>query len=325
MSMTEPFAFAFALDKQGPDTRLDVDGVDARRVAQKPTWVHLDAHADSSRKWLIERALLPSDFLVSALVAEDTRPRCLPLEEGMLLVLRGVNLNEHADPEDMVSVRIWVDQHRLISLTRRPLQTAFELAEKIEQGNGPTSISELLTQVVEASAARLSPVLSDLMDTVDDLEDATLEGNLEEPREHIISVRRKSIMFNRFLMPQRDLIGQMAHNPPTWLAPQYRRRLHEAQDQITRVLEDLHALRDRSQSVQDEIGNLLRERTNQNTYALTLITAIFLPLSFLTGLLGINVEGIPGADDPKAFLVFCGILAAVVAMQLAIFKKLRWF
>lgn len=323
--MAELFTFAFALNESGSGSPLTAADVDERFLAQQPTWVHLDANAKSSRTWLSEQAQLPSDFLVSALVAEDTRPRCLPVEEGMLLVLRGVNLNEHADPEDMVSVRIWVDQYRLISLTRRPLQTAMQLAERIGQGNGPTTISELLTQVVEASVARLSPVLNDLMDTIDDLEDATLEGNLEEPREHIITVRRKSIMFNRFLMPQRELIGQMSSNPPKWLSAQYRRRLHEAQDQITRVLEDLHALRDRSQSVQDEIGNQLRERTNQNTYALTLITAIFLPLSFLTGLLGINVEGIPGAEDPQAFLFFCGILAGVVALQLAMFKKLRWF
>ena len=102
-------------------------------------------------------------------------------------------------------------------------------------------------------------------------------------------------------------------------------RLQEAQNDITRFVEDLQALRERSHSVQEEVANILTERLNRNTYVFSLIAAIFLPLSFLTGLLGINVPGIPGADDPEAFLVFCGILIAVVVAQVAVFKKLRWF
>ena len=84
-------------------------------------------------------------------------------------------------------------------------------------------------------------------------------------------------------------------------------------------------MRERSHSVQSEVANILTERLNRNTYMFSLIAAIFLPLSFLTGLLGINVPGIPGADDPEAFLVFCGILIAIVALQVAVFKKLKWF
>ena len=77
--------------------------------------------------------------------------------------------------------------------------------------------------------------------------------------------------------------------------------------------------------MQDEIANILSARLNRTTYLFSLIAAIFLPLSFLTGLLGINVAGIPGSSDPNAFLLACGILVAVVLVQIAIFKKLSWF
>ena len=110
-----------------------------------------------------------------------------------------------------------------------------------------------------------------------------------------------------------------------WLDRDNVLRLQEAQNNITRFVEDLQSLRERSHSVQDEVANILTERLKRNTYMFSLIAAIFLPLSFLTGLLGINVPGIPGADDPEAFAVFCGILAAVVVAQVAVFKKLRWF
>ena len=64
---------------------------------------------------------------------------------------------------------------------------------------------------------------------------------------------------------------------------------------------------------------------NKNMYVLSVISAIFLPLGFLTGLFGINIGGIPGVEDPNAFWVFSGILVVIVSLQIWIFKKLGWF
>ena len=84
-------------------------------------------------------------------------------------------------------------------------------------------------------------------------------------------------------------------------------------------------MRERAQIVKDELSNALSNEMNRNLYQLSLITAIFLPLGFLTGLLGINVGGIPGAEVPTAFWIFCGLLSLIVGLQLAMFQRLRWF
>ena len=84
-------------------------------------------------------------------------------------------------------------------------------------------------------------------------------------------------------------------------------------------------IRERAQVVKDELQNMLADRLNKNMYVLSVIAAIFLPLGFLTGLLGINVGGIPGADNSMSFLIFCGILTAIVVFQIWLFKKMKWF
>ena len=98
----------------------------------------------------------------------------------------------------------------------------------------------------------------------------------------------------------------------------------EAHDNITRFVEELDSVRERSQVISDEVTNILTERLNKNMYALSVVAAIFLPLGFLTGLLGINIGDSPGAENPQAFLAFCGILALVVSLQIVIFRKMRW-
>ena len=323
--MSDTFICAYTLNGDGSGTALDEAGLASRAGADKPIWVHLSARSAEARRWLTNDAELPDETLIDALLAEDTRPRMQTREDGVLLVLRGVNLNDNAEPEDMVSIRIWVESHRFISVQLRTLAGVEDMRQRIESGVGPTDIGDLLTTFIEGSIVRMSPIMGDLADGIDELEDRILQMELSGIREKIVSTRRQAIIFNRFLAPQRDIVQRLTEASIPWLDEDNVLRLQEAQNDITRFVEDLQALRERSHSVQEEVANILTEKLNRNTYIFSLIAAIFLPLSFLTGLLGINVPGIPGADDPEAFLVFCGILIAVVVAQVAVFKKLRWF
>ena len=323
--MADTFICAYELSGDGHGTPIDERALSAQHPQDVPVWIHLSARASAAREWLETHANLPDETLADALLAEDTRPRLMSQAGGVLLILRGVNLNADADPEDMVSIRIWIEAKRFISVQLRNLRGVDDMRERLDTGTGPADIGDLVTTFIEGSIARLTPVMGDLDDVIDELEDRILQMDLSGIREQIVSTRRKAIIFHRFLAPQKDIVQRLTELEVPWLNAVYIRRLREAQNEITRFVEDLHAVRERSQSVQSEVANILTERLNSNTYMFSLIAAIFLPLSFLTGLLGINVPGIPGADDPEAFLVFCGILIAVVAAQVVVFKKLKWF
>lgn len=316
---------AYSLDGNGSGTPLH-DLTSAKvGTTSSPVWIHLNANAPATEAWLSDVAHLPNATLVTALLAPDTRPRILTQDQGVLLILRGVNLNDNADPEDMVSIRIWMEETRFISVQLRNLKGVDEMRHRLQSGDGPTDVGDLITGFIESSINRLSPVVDDLIDGIDAVEDCILQMEIEGLRDIIVSMRRKSIIFHRFLMPQQKLIGQLVETKFAWLTAEHRRRLLEAQNHVIRFVEELQAVKDRAQAVQDEIANILSARLNRTTYLFSLIAAIFLPLSFLTGLLGINVAGIPGSSDPNAFLLVCGILVAVVLVQIAIFKKLSWF
>jgi zinc transporter len=225
----------------------------------------------------------------------------------------------------MVSIRIWIESNRFISVQLRNLSGVAEMQDLLQSGTGPVDVNDLLTTLIEGSIKRISPVMGDLAEGIDELEDQILQMQLSGVREQIISIRRKTSIFNRFLAPQKDIVERLSNAEVLKLTDSLKRRLLESHNDMTRFVEDLQAMRERAHSVQNEVTNILTARLNRNTYAFSIIAAIFLPLSFLTGLLGINIPGIPGADDPKAFLIFCGILVAVVMVQIIAFKKLRWF
>ncbi|MDH3527069.1 MAG: hypothetical protein OEM43_06160 [Gammaproteobacteria bacterium] len=104
-----------------------------------------------------------------------------------------------------------------------------------------------------------------------------------------------------------------------------RMRIRELTDRMTRFIEDLDEARDRASVTHEELQNRLAELTNRRMYLLTMIAAIFLPLSFLTGLLGINVGGIPGSDFPAAFAIVVVLMVLVGAGQWLFFRWRKWF
>lgn len=324
--MQDAVLLAYGFDGAGGGTPLTGDAIGREIKANRLAWVHFDADHPDTKTWLQAEASYLDPVVIGALLADETRPRMTPFADGVLLILRGVNLNENADPEDMVSIRLWADAHRIISVRKRKLKAVEDIAQALQSGHGPKDTGEFLCMLTSRLFARMEPTLSNLHDAVDAMEEVLLEEADISMREDIAYLRKQAIIFRRYMAPQREAISQLktAVDMP-WLHAHHRRQLQEAYHHVTRYVEDLDATRERAQIVKDELTSILTDRLNKNMYILSVIAAIFLPLGFLTGLLGVNVGGIPGADTPDAFWIFCALLVVSVVAQVVLFKKFRWF
>jgi len=313
---------SYSVNQQGQGTVIS-DNTSLEGCAY--SWLHLDANDPSAIEMLSREDMALSPLVIDALLADETRPRMYAVDKGALLILRGVNLNEHSAPEDMVSIRMWVEKDRIISVRRRKLKAVADIQQQLDQGCGPTNTGDFVCTLVSHLFDRMEPVLAELDDATDDIEENLLVSANTNLRESIVDVRKKAIMFRRYMAPQREAINQLRMCSLEWLTAEHKHQLVESYNHVTRYVEDLDAIRERSQIVKDELANILSDRLNKNMYILSVIAAIFLPLGFLTGLLGLNVGGIPGAENSEAFYMVCGILTAIVIIQIAIFKKLKWF
>lgn len=288
-------------------------------------WIHLDVNKPETRTWLNKEVSYLDHIIVDALLAEETRPRVMEFENGYLLILRGVNLNENALPEDMVSIRLWVDEHRIISLQRRPLKATSDIYDRLLEGKGPKSAGDFIAMLAGRLLERMEPIFLEMDETLDNLEEKVIESPDVSERQEITVIRKQAIMFRRHIAPQRDVISYLRTSEQEWLDAHHRRKLQESQDRVIRYIEDLDTIRERGSIVKDELASAISDKMNKNMYVLSVIAAIFLPLGFLTGLLGINVGGIPGAENNSAFWIFCAMLATIITLQVLIFKKLKWF
>jgi zinc transporter len=317
--------YAAAIEGNGYGRRLHGDEISKLIKDDALAWVHLDAGHPKSRLWLEKEITYLDHIIIDALLAEETRPRMLEFDKGVLLNLRGVNLNENADPEDMVSIRLWIDENRIISLRHRSSKAAQDIQNDLDNGKGPKNAGDFICKLTTRLLERMKPTFSIIDDQLDAIEEKIIENPDKSERKTISDIRKDVIIYRRYIAPQRDALGALRNADQTWLNHMHKRQLQESHDRLTRYVEDLETMRDRAQVIKDELMNALSDRMNKNMYMLSVIAAIFLPLGFLTGLLGINVAGIPGAENTHAFAIFCTMLIGIIALQITLFKKLKWF
>ena len=301
-----------SLDQAG---RIAPDAVEGGFV-----WRHADMALPGAGEELEALGLDP--LVMQALLAAETRPRCTVHGDGVLMNLRGVNLNPGAEPEDMVSLRLWLTADLVVSVQRRQLRALGDVIEAVERNQGPEGPADLVARLALRLADRAEPVVAGLNENIDALEDAALDGDVPPSRAKLADIRRSAIVLRRYMFPQRDALSTLEIETLPWVRPEDRSRLREATERVTRLAEELDAIRDRAQLVQDQILDLRAEAMNRQMLILSVVAALFLPLGLITGLLGINVAGMPGAQTPWAFWAVCGLLVATAAFQMWVFWRI---
>ena len=316
-SSTHGLIHALKLTQQGSASAVELtaDG--------DSTCLHFDAADPETSQWLLSAGGL-NMVAASALTTEETRPRVLRRGDNLVLTLRGVNRLPGAEAEDMVSLRIWTNGSRLISARLRPLQSTDRLVDELLSGEGANTIPGLLVDWVEYVVDGMSDSIASLELDVAAAEAAIGDADPTSTRQSIVVLRKRALQFRRYMAPQREALSRLSTETPTWLDEYHRVRLRDIADRLMRYIEDLDQIRDRAILAQEELAARLADEMNHKTYVFTIVAVLFLPLGFLTGLLGVNVAGVPGVDEPQAFNYLIASCAAMMLALLAYFKWQRW-
>ena len=312
-------AFAYSIDA---DSAEPIDPEAALMQQCEFAWIHVEGIDAAAKAWLSGPAGL-DEHVVEALTAAETRPRCEAFADGALLNLRG-RTNDELDSSDLLaSVRIWAIKGRLFSVAR----TSLVAVEAVRGEVGTARVrdpGDLITAFATAITNDLDPHVADLGDRLDDCEEQLDAGRVFEHRRVVSQVRVAAIGYRRFLYPQRDALERLAALPGEWLGEEDRIHLAAAADRAARMAEELEAIRERAAVMHDTLSDLRAEQIDNRALVISIAAMVFLPLTFITGLYGMNVEGLPFAQEPWAFAAIAiGCLAIAVGI-VGYFVRGKW-
>lgn len=317
--------FALLLDGEGGASPLTMDEVEQWKEEDGFLWLHFDSSAQETKDYMLEKSGIQPLVLDSLLDDEEDRPRCMSFGDNLMLFLRAINLNVGEEPDDMISLRMWEERKRLITLREDPMGFMWEIKQHLAIGGGPRDAGEMLDEICSLTLDKIVEAVSDIENYIDRAEDEILdEIEDEELMPRLSEIRRNLTEMRRYLAPQRDAMEGVSRQMLSWMSGKDRFFLHENANRMLRIIEDIDSLRERAMINIDELANKVREQTQQNMNTLSVLAAIFIPLNFVTGLFGMNVGGIPGQN--MAGFTFAVVSLIAVGFILAlIFKRLKWY
>lgn len=282
-------------------------------------WVHIRSNGEvQSFLEKLELALPPS--VRRALVAVETRPRCEPIDAGVLVNLRLPGMEGQEDGDLLPSIRIWAERGLLLSVAFRPSLVTPTVEAEFRQGLLHDPGDVIISYLVHAAEA-LDGIVAQIGDELDDVECILAPGVPLSVRRQVTRLRSQAIGYRRFVGPQRAAAERLTGLPLDWLDDDERAAVREAADRFARMGEELESVRERAAVLHEELTDLRAEKMDARSLQIAIVAMIFLPLTFITGLLGMNVQGIPWADEIWAFW---GVVALCVLIGVAVSGWFAW-
>ena len=320
-----PIVFSYSFDRDGKAIKIDYNMVANDLKNPELSWVHLDGSNKNTKKWLEKEVDYLDHLIIEALIANETRPRILKFEHGILLILRGITDNKNIKKSEMVSIRLWIDDERIISIQRRPMKSIFELEKKINNDLNILNSGDFLSSFLNLTMQDINEYIYSTGEVIDKIEHEVLATHNMKFREKIVHTRSQLTVSRRYLAPLKEVIMNLKTCKYSWIDDLTIRHFQENFEKITHIIEETDEILIRSKILHDELSHALNEKINRNMFKLSMIAIIFMPLTFITSLFGMNFVKIPWAENPNGFYIACVLMIIVTIIQLFFFKRKDWF
>lgn len=264
------------------------------------------------------------EFNSGLVTAPTSRSRCSVMDDRALVVLRVVRPG--AAPHDVGRqfLTIWIEKSRVIIASELNILDFLGLAKTDQAEHAPTTPADLIARLALRATDRLEPLIEMLGDRLDEVEESLITNKTEKAQDNLEQLRRTLISFRRLVWPQRDALSTLEVEDLSFFSDRDRLRLREAALRTARIGDELQALSERAVLVHEEIIDDRAEQMNKAMLLLAAVTVIFSPLTLITGLLGMNVSGIPFAENGAAFWVVCAVLLIFGLAVLWVMRRRRW-
>jgi zinc transporter len=306
----------YQLQPHGPAREVTADGI-VQALAQhdQVTWLHFNLSDQRARRWLLGAPFVP-EALREVLQEHDENRRVEWVDGGLLMVISDFTYEDESDPWEVTPIWCYAARHVLITGRVHALKSTDELRQRMRTGVAAGSGIELATQLLDLRTARIKLLATTMTRQLDDIEDEILAGNIKQQREQLGRSRRLCARLRREFAPERADLGRLLHRAAHPLSEADRGALESSVEALAFAIEEIAEIYERAKLLQEELASRLAENTGRNLYVLSLLTAVLLPMTLITGVYGMNVAHLPGASSfPLVLLLILasgGITLAVL-------------
>lgn len=276
-------------------------------------WLHFNVSNAAAERFMLQQLKLPETFHES-LHDESGSTRIEQAGDRLVAVLHDVLFDFDFDASHVSTVSLCVERQLVVSARAKPLRSIDRLRASVRDGERMRSPAELLAHLMRDQADVMAGIVRQATGRVNSVEDGLLANRVGSSRARLGALRRVLVRLQRLLAPEPASLFRMLSRPPAWLSEADLQDLRQATEEFSTSVADSAALVERVKVLQEELQALIGERTNRTLFILTVVTVLALPFNVIGGLFGMNVGGIPFADNSSGFAIVVALIALFTAV-----------
>lgn len=319
---------AWLLDGRGGARLLDRDEFAAWRPRQGTLWVTLDEASERDSLWLQTESGLDAENSREFLGRHAWPTIRVAGGDQIWLIMRVFASDPSSSGRAAARLRLLIEPKRVISVSPRDLPHIEAVNDRLKAGRGPTSVGDIVLLVTEFMADSLADaVLALIPSVVHELAVEAQDAPTELQLEQVHDLRKRVVELQRYANPQRAILTRLRSLDLSWLTRDHRDQWRALAEYYLEASRELDGIAEHARVHEDSLASRTSEQMNRRIYTLTLVSTLVLPLSLITGLLGVNIStvdaNILSTHHPSWFI---GLCIGLVILGLGIFIAFhRWW
>lgn len=285
-------------------------------------WLHFDLTDTRARVAIAELPHIPPEAL-EVLLSTDDHQRIATFDHAVAGVVADFERADTIEVRQMVRWHFCMAPHLFISARRRPMLTLNTMQQAVQGGRRILGVAGLFHAIIHAFAAAMAVLVSQYADSLDEVEDGLLDTKETGDYEALGIVRRSAVRLHRQAVPLRAMLRHLLEDRPLWFTDEAAVDCEAVARRIDSLCADLQALQERAHALQDELSARQTDETNKRLTMLSVVSTLLMPPTLVSGIYGMNVEGLPFKDQPWAFGLTVFLLAASVAGGLLVLRRMK--
>ncbi|MFO7981111.1 MAG: magnesium/cobalt transporter CorA [Candidatus Aminicenantes bacterium] len=291
------------------------------------TWINIDGIHEAE---IIKK--LGKDFGLHPLTMEDImnprqRPKVEEFDDYIFIVLKMLFYDNKQDKVTEEQVSLILGENYVLSFQEKEEDLFNPIRDRISSGKGlirKSGSDYLAYSITDIIVDHYFLILEKLGDKVENIEDS-LAGTTDEKTMHQIhDLKREMILLRKSVWPLREMTSSVERLESPLIQKETLRFFRDVYDHTIHVIDTIETYREMILSMHDTYLSTISNRMNEVMKVLTIIATIFIPLTFIAGIYGMNFEFMPELKWPFGYFAVLGIMALVALVMVTYFKKKKW-
>ena len=253
-------------------------------------------------------------------------PKIDQFEDHIFIIVHGINYHIESDVVETTELRLFMGKNYVVTSHDVPMRSVTTISERLERDIQPMHRgSDMLAHdIIDALVDNIMPIIDELDDKCTNIEYEVVEHPRKETLNSIMQLKRSILALNRVMSPQREIVNTISRGDYPLIGNKTRIYYRNIYDHLVRIETLIQGLRDLSDSVLATHLSSLSNRISEVMKVLSVVAAIFLPLTLLVGIYGMNFVNMPELQWKYGYFVVWAVMALVAFLLVTVFKKRKW-